>query len=233
METVSTRIPTQPTVIRGAAEWPGFAGGAPGNLGERGCGEPVTNHRSSWVRLIRIGSDTFYIKTYDYPTFSSRWRGALRNTGPWNRSRAAREYDALVWMLEHDFVAPRPLAVVEWRVGGLLRRAVLITAEFLGSPVDRLLRSLGDRDRETLAQAVGKLVHDLHRAGFRDRNLDARNLIADRDAAGRWVLAKIDSPRHRLHRPGDRVDRWVRADWARLLPQLAPFGVADVARAAT
>jgi len=43
-------------------------------------------------------------------------------------------------------------------------------------------------------------------------------------------IAKIDSPRHVLVRPGAREDRLSRADWARLLPQLAKFGLEQAAR---
>jgi hypothetical protein len=46
------------------------------------------------------------------------------------------------------------------------------------------------------------------------------------------VVTKIDSPRYRLVRRGQPDDRLARADWARLLPQLEPFGIADETRAA-
>jgi hypothetical protein len=44
-------------------------------------------------------------------------------------------------------------------------------------------------------------------------------------------VAKIDSPRHRLRAPGS-VDQRLQADWDRLLPQLARYGVDVVARTA-
>ena len=78
-----------------------------------------------------------------------------------------------------------------------------------------------------MAQRVEHFVHDLHRAGFRDRNLDLRNLIVDGDA-----VCNIDSPRHRVVAPGRCEDALARADWQRLLPQLAALGVDGEAAAA-
>ena len=83
-----------------------------------------------------------------------------------------------------------------------------------------LLRGSDEHTRVATARAVGLFVRALHRAGFRDRNLDLRNLIVDGDR-----VTKIDSPRHRLVEPGDHDDALRRADWDRLLPQLAAFGV--------
>ena len=68
-------------------------------------------------------------------------------------------------------------------------------------------------------------MHDL---GFRDRNLDLRNLLLADDRSS-LAIAKIDSPRHRLVRIGEPNDRLARADWTRLLPQLDAFGIAAVA----
>lgn len=82
-----------------------------------------------------------------------------------------------------------------------------------------------------VAAAIGELVGRLHHLGFRDRNLDLRNLLVQRTAEG-WQIAKIDSPRWRLVRPGARIDAATRADWLRLGPQLAAFGVLEAARAA-
>lgn len=229
VETVSTRIPNGSQIVRGAANWNSHAADAPSLVGNRDVGLPVTDHRSSWVRKVVATSGCFYVKTYDYPRLSDRWRGALRTTGPWTRSRAAREYDALAWMRDSGFVAPQPIAALEWRRLGWLHRAVLIVAAFPGEAVDRLLPTLGPANRRSLAKAIGTFVARLHQAGFRDRNLDLRNLLAASDPAGEWVVVKIDSPRHLLRRPGGQEDRWTRADWQRLLPQLAAFGVADAA----
>lgn len=196
----------------------------------RADGRVVTDRRTSWVREVRIDARRFFVKSYEYDTWASRLRDFGHRTGAWARSRAAAEFDALVWMRRHGLPAPEPILVGERRCCGFLARAVLVTAAFPGEPVDRLLPGLDSGDRTALAAAIGDLVARLHRLGFRDRNLDLRNLLAHRDEAGAWVVAKIDSPRHRLRAPGTR-DRLTRADWQRLLPQLAGHGLDAAAKA--
>jgi hypothetical protein len=125
-----------------------------------------------------------------------------------------------------------PVAVVEIRRFGLLRRAILVTEAFAGASVASLLPGLAARQRDELGAAIGGFVAHLHRLGFRDRNLDVRNLLAQRTDDGRWLVVKIDSPRFVLRAPGRTDDSLAAADWARLLPQLAPFGIAAVAERA-
>lgn len=197
----------------------------------RAEGRMVTDHRTSWVRELPADGRSYYVKVYEYETWGSRLRDLGRRTAPWTRSRAAAEFDALRWLRAREVPAPEPVLVGEHRTFGFLARAVLVTAAFAGEPVDAWLDQLDPTARRELALAVGRLVGRLHRLGFRDRNLDLRNLLARRDAAGNWVVAKLDSPRHRLRAPG-RADRLVQADWERLLPQLARYGVDTIARAA-
>lgn len=203
----------------------------PRTMAGREHGEPITNHRSSWVRRIRGDGQLVFVKTYEYRTWASRLRNLARWTGPLGTSRAAREFDALQWLADHDLPAPLPLAVLEWRRAGFLVRATLVTAAFPGEAASTLLPRLhADRQAE-LAAGIGAFVGRLHRLGFRDRNLDLRNLIAH-EHGGAFVIAKIDSPRHVLRPPGPGDDALARADWARLSPQLAAFGVAEIARRA-
>lgn len=190
-------------------------------LGERGFGQPVVDHGSSWVRRGTIGVIDLFIKTYDYPTKRAMARGWLRNTGPWVRSRAAAEFDAMVWLNQHGFHTASPLLVLERRSLFGLRRAVLVTEAHPGRPAAAVLPRLAPPERLELAAAIGRLAAALHRAGFRDRNFDLRNLLVQAAPDGTFAVAKIDSPRHRLVRRGPATDAWARADWQRLLPQLA------------
>ncbi|HEX6811103.1 MAG TPA: lipopolysaccharide kinase InaA family protein [Planctomycetota bacterium] len=230
---MSTRIPSSPRRIRGAPHWENWLEALPpeAELAARSLGSPVTNHRTSWVRRLSTPRGDLFVKTYEYATWASRLRDAARRTGPCTQSRAAREFDALLWLRMHQLPAPEPLAVLEVRRLGFLVRATLVSAAFAGERIDELMPRLGLAEREQLALAIGKLVRHLHELGFRDRNLDLRNLLAQRVPGG-WSIAKIDSPRHVLRAPGNRADALVLADWARLLPQLERFGVADIARAA-
>ena len=232
-ETVSTRIPNSPRLVRGAPNWCEWLQVLPDprHLAARSLGTPVTDHRSSWVRRLPTTLGDVFIKTYQYDTWVSRLRDFCRRTGPGTRSRAAREFDALEWMRNHDLSGPEPLAVLEVRVLEFLAQATLLTTAFPGESVADLMPRLARDERTLVAAAIGKLVGKLHALGFRDGNLDLRNLLAQRTPGG-WTITKIDSPRHCLRSPAAREDALVRADWTRLLPQLEPFDVAEVVRAA-
>lgn len=178
-------------------------------------GPVVTDCRSSWVRRATFGATEVYVKTYDYPTYRDRVRGWLRTT--WMApSRAEREWDALAWLREHGIPAPEPLAAGEVRHLGVLRRAVLVTQAWPGEPLDRLLPTLSAPDREAVLDAVVRYVESLHRAGFRDRNLDLRNLLGRRDGTEAFEVVKIDSPRYRVVQRGSECDRLAQRDWERL-----------------
>ena len=230
---VSTRIPRLPRLVRGAAQLPAWGNGLPPpeELWRREVGTPITDHRTSWVRRVSTPAGQVYVKTYEYATWAARLRDFGRRTRPGTRSRAAAEFDALCWMDQHGLPTAAPLGVLEWRHLGFLTRATLLTAEFAGEPASTLLPRLDPEARAELAAAIGALVGRLHTLGFRDGNLDLRNLLARRDDTG-WSIAKIDSPRHRLRPPGAAADRLTGADWSRLLPQLEPLGLAALARAA-
>ncbi len=232
VESVVTRIPSSQPKIIGAAQWPEDITGLPPleSLGNREQGAPVTDHRSSWVRRLPHASGDFYVKTYDFPTWGSRLRALLRRPLAGWSSRARREFAALQWLRAAGFAAPEPIAVLTWRRGGLITRAVLVTREQPGERTDELLSVLPEAQRRDLAAAIGSFVAALHAAGWRDRNLDLRNLLARPSASG-WQLAKLDSPRFRLRAAGRVDDRLTRADWRRLLPQL-PDDLAAIARAA-
>lgn len=200
-------------------------------LSSPALGTPVATSGSSWTRLLRVDGNDYYIKTYDYPTARSRWRGALRNTGPWTASRAAREAAALAWMQAHGLPSPTVAMSADCRTWGLVRRAILVTSGLAGRPLSAALPDL-EADRQlAVAAALGAFVAHLHALGFRDRNLDLRNLIL-LEGGPQVRLAKIDSPRHRLVAAGRADDRLARADWSRLLPQLPSPALVAAARQA-
>lgn len=198
------------------------------DLGDPGLGTPVRRSRTSWVIRVTCQSEEIYVKTYDYPGIRDRVRGLLRNTAPWTPSRARREAEAAHGLAAHGFEAAEVRGWADFRRLGLLRRAVLATRAFPGRPLDEVLPLAEPGRRAAVAAAVGSFVARLHRLGFRDRNLDLRNLLLAEDG-DRLRLCKIDSPRHRLVRPGSPRDDLAAADWARLLPQLEVFGLGDAA----
>lgn len=191
----------------------------------------VTNHRSSWVRRLGEGNRAVFVKVYEYRSWTHIARTLGRRTAPWQASRPTREFDALAWLGMHGLPAAEPLAVFEWRRFGFLRKAVLVTRAFPGESADLALAALDPLDRHEAAAAIGRFVARLHELGFRDGNLDLRNLLLQRQGTA-WIATKIDSPRHRLVRPGPATDRAARADWSRLLPQLESLQAATAARTA-
>lgn len=206
--------------------------------GDRGAGEPITSHRTSWVQRLRCDAGTFYLKTYEYATWSARIGQLLRRPASVLAGRAAREFAALRWLHEHQFLAPEAVAHGAWRSGGLLRRGLLISRELPGERLDQLVQTVSGPALADLARALGRFVARLHAAGFRDRNLDPRNLLAQRhppqDAdvtLATWTIGKLDAPRFVLRRPGPATDADAAADWNRLLAQL-PTGFASQVRAA-
>lgn len=230
---MSTRIHKPPTLLRWANDWPLWQAQLPlpAELARREVGSAVTDHRTSWVRRLGEGARTIFVKVYEYESWAHIVRTLGRRTAPWQASRPAREFDALDWLAGHGLPAAKPLAVFEWRKFGFVRKAMLVTQAFPGESADLVLRALDPPDRREAAAAIGRFVARLHALGFRDGNLDLRNLLLQRDHTG-WIATKIDSPRHRLVHPGPATDRAARADWSRLLPQLESLQVADVARAA-
>lgn len=192
------------------------------SLSARGLGAVVTDHRSSFVRRLRLGELDVFVKTYRYSSLRERLKGVLRTT--WlARSRPAREYDALTWLAAHGFPAPRALAAFESRRLGFLEVAVLVTEAWRGAEgdLDSVLPRLEPAERARCLATLERLVAGLHAAGFRDRNFDLRNVLARRSVTGAFELAKIDSPRFVLVAPGVREDRLTRADRARIARSLA------------
>jgi hypothetical protein len=230
---VSTRIPNSTPWERLSPSWSTWRSilPPPEELGSRGLGEPVTDRRSSWVRRLATAQGHVFVKTYEYKSWASRFRDFGKRTGPWAAPRTVREFTALAWLRDHGFPGPEPIVALVWRRLGFVRRTTLVTTAWPGRPADDVLASLGPAERREVGDAVGTLVGRLHALGFRDRNLDLRNLLVDRGSDG-WNIAKIDSPRFRLRAPGRADDALARADWARLAPQLDAFDIADDARRA-
>jgi len=115
--------------------------------------------------------------------------------------------------------------VAEARRFGVLHAAVLVSEAVDAPPLNTFLPALSGPARDQVLHALRTWVEALHRAGFRDRNLDLRNILQV-GTAGQPRFCKLDSPRHRLRPPGRTTDRLARADWRRLTASLAEAGLA-------
>lgn len=219
-----TSIHNDLQVVRASEDWTRHAASQLPwrDLASRNAGIAVTDRRSSFVRKHVRGGTEYFVKVYEYQTWADRLRDFGRRTGPFATPRAVREFDALTWLRRAGFPAPMPLCAAVQRRLGFVVRAVLVTSAHAGERADRALAALDAPERTSLRAAIEQLLRDLHALGFRDRNFDLRNLLVERASDG-WRVAKIDSPRYRLVAPGKADDKLAQADWARLLPQLAPF----------
>lgn len=198
--------------------------------GERPLGASVTAHRTSWVERLATATGEYYVKVYDYGSWGDSLRQLWRRPASVLGGRAAREFAALAWLRQHGFAAPEPLAHAATRRLGLIQRAVLVTRAWNGTPLDQCANQ-PPAALAALAKALAEFVGSLHELGFRDRNLDPRNLLV-RCTDGHWQIAKLDSPRFLLRPKGPATDRLAAADWQRLLAQLPePLAAAtDAAR---
>jgi hypothetical protein len=86
-----------------------------------------------------------------------------------------------------------------------------------------LLPQLSSPDLTAVLDQLRTFVLRLHRAGFRDRNLDLRNILARQGPDG-WELVKIDSPRHCIVQNSDPNDALAKSDWQRLTASLHELG---------
>lgn len=232
---LSATVPESPTPTFATAKWEDLASKLPPyeHLRARTFGDKVVHHRSSWVNRMRADSLDAFIKTYEYSSWGDKLGNCAKWTAPLRHSRAVREWLALRWLNDHELPTVKPLACWESRRFGFVEHASILTATFDGEAADQVFANANEAKRKALATAIGAFVVTLHGKGFRDRNLDLRNLLI-RQGTEQIHIAKIDSPRFQLVRPqspgaGSPKDRLANADWQRLLPQLAKFDVANLA----
>jgi hypothetical protein len=198
-------------------------------LAMRTTGHPITDARTSFVRRLRCAGFDVHVKVYEYTSWKDRVRGIGRTT-LFARSRASREAAAYEWLAARGFAAAQVRLVHERRSLGVLCRAVLVTDTLPGDSLATMLPRLDATSRRRCIEALVQFVSALHAAGFRDRNLDLRNLVASTPSAagpgvfGGFRLWKIDSPRFRIRRPGLACDSLARRDWQRLARSLAEVG---------
>lgn len=142
------------------------------------------------------------------------------------RSRARREFENLRGLEDAGVSCVRPLAWTEQRSFGCVPTCVLLT-EFRPSAPDlrHVLRNgCGLAERRALAEAYGRLVRTVHRAGYISTTLTPRNVLVESERS----LVLCDQPA--AIRFGDDVGlRWLagvdiydalfspsrRAEWSR------------------
>src|SRR5439155_602885 len=173
--------------------------GDPDHLLTRPYCRIVKLQRKVVVGRVETAAGALWVKRY--AVFA--WRVALASLcrtspafGAWAGARA---------LAAHGFVTPEPIAAIEFRRAGLLRRSFFVTREVAGAvTADVRWRSiLADPDarrrraaRRALACALGDLFRRLHAAGLYHNDLKDVNVLTDGPAAApRLVLLDLERVR--------------------------------------
>ena len=177
---------------------------------ENSAGRRVASSGTTEVREVELKAPhsaqprVIFIKRYWFPSFASRWNGALRGT-LLGRSKVRREFDNLAWLRAHGFDAPQPVAWGEERNGGWLTRSFLIS-EGIPEPLalSKFIRdTLPSRPasvRRELIERLAALTRRLHARRFVHHDLFWRNIILTGESLERFAL--IDAHKGRVWRAG-------------------------------
>lgn len=177
------------------------------------------------------GRQTVYLKRYEreYLTPKLRW---LRRAGwPAAQDEALHEWGALWRVREAGFRTARPLAAGQQRIGGLVERSFLMTAEIRGGiAAHEYMRGLPAARRRAVGVEIAALTRRFLREGFahRDYYLSHVFVVDPPSPGGARELFLIDL--QRVFRPRFFRRRWLVKDLAALAytAQLAGATHADL-----
>ncbi|HUE30366.1 MAG TPA: lipopolysaccharide kinase InaA family protein [Verrucomicrobiae bacterium] len=153
------------------------------------------------VLVGRLGSAGGALWVKRYAVFA--WRVALVSLG--RLSPAFGAWEGARVLAAHGFATPEPVAAIEFRRAGLLRKSFFITREVAGAVTAdvRWQAILADPDarrrraaRRALARALGELFRRLHAAGLYHNDLKDVNVLVDGPpAAPHCVLLDLERVR--------------------------------------
>lgn len=131
------------------------------------------------------------------------WLGA-------ERTRSLAEFRLLSRLYAWQLPVPRPIAA-RWQRSGWTYRADLLTSEIPGArTLAELLPELADGERQhARLQSLGRTLARFHRVGVWHADLNAHNLLIDRD--GQWHVIDFDRGCIRPPQTG-----WINASLMRL-----------------
>lgn len=176
------------------------------------------------------GGPGFFLKRYRYPTWSKRFRGALRGTF-FRTQRAEAEFAALNGLREQGIPAVRAVAHGARRIGHFLSVCFLITEEAphacnlttFARHVAEGRRTLAPESRRAALRGLARLVAEMHAMGFIHGNLFWRNILIRGGIGGNPEFFFIDvTPSQQWQRfvPGGAI--WLR-ELAQLCISSLPF----------
>src|SRR5437867_3573289 len=175
------------------------ADGDPDHLLTRPDCRIVKLQRKVVVGRVETAAGALWVKRYAVYA----WRVVLASL--WRTSPAFGAWAGARALAAHGFATPEPIAAIEFRRAGLLRRSFFVTREVAGAvTADVRWRSiLADPDarrrraaRRALARALGDLFRRLHAAGLYHNDLkDVNVLTHGPPAAPRLVLLDLERVR--------------------------------------
>jgi hypothetical protein len=185
------------------------------------------------------GSQVAFLKRYETAHLTPRKRCLRWLHWPGSDDEAWHEWRAIQVLRAAGFRTAEPMAVGQWRRGGLVTRSFLLTAEIRGGVAAHdYTRARGAFARRRLAHALADLTRRLHGAGFVHKDYYLSHIFVvpagEEDAAGPIVepppLYLIDL--QRLTRPRGCRTRWRVKDLAALAysAQLAGATSSDLLR---
>ena len=167
----------------------------------------VKLQRKVVVGRVETAAGTLWVKRY--AVFA--WRVALASL--WRASPAFGAWAGAGALAAHGFATPEPIAAIEFRRAGLLRRSFFVTREVAGAVTAdmRWQAILADPDaprrraaRRAFARALGDLFRRLHTAGLYHNDLKDVNVLVDGSAVAPHLVV-LDLERVRaLGRVGRR-----------------------------
>jgi hypothetical protein len=187
-------------------------------------GTELARHRTGDVAILEPSQSDFACravrKTYLYPSWRDRFRGAFRNTFLAS-SRAFREVRNLERLADLGINPRLALAAGELQTWGFLQIGVLWTRWWPSQDLAALLPVQQPAARLDLLQQLGAFVRGFHDQGYVDRDFHLRNVLRTADGE----FGKIDCPRGNFP-AGPLLGVGIRRDLSDLRADIAAFGAA-------
>lgn len=178
---------------------------------------------SASVARLTLDGRQVVVKRYNLKDFMHRLRRFWRPSRAWHSWRGAQRLR--LWGVS----TPRPLALVEERVGCLRGRAFYVSEYVRGEPLATALPAADPPSRRLLLQNLCALLNTLARLRLSHGDLKATNLLVDNE--NKLMLLDLDALRR--HRRRDACFRALARDVARLRANWAdqPALLAELDRA--
>jgi len=160
------------------------------------------------AEFFRAGGDEYLVKHYGRGGLPARLTEDRYLYIGWNRTRPFAEWRLLAALHRRGLPAPRPVAASFRRRGAAYTADLIVASCRPAQPLPALLRAapLGEANW----RAIGKTLRRFHDEGVWHADLNAHNVLVDKDAT---YVVLVDFDRSRIRRA---ANRWKRANITRL-----------------